>query len=546
MLQGLLNNGNGTLSDKQTGLMWQLDDDGIQRSYEEATGYCQTLELAGHNDWRLPNKEELLTLAAYDFDTLKQAFLQIKSERYWANTTMDELYWAEAPDRIAYTVDFDPNSGNYKQPITYFKRYSYYVRAVRNATQNESNGCVTEQKTCSNCDGLGKTIFSILFKTGETKYKTCEVCNGSGVICGSEKAYYSKYPDVSLSKAQELIRKFGNPAQIDILSDEVNLHFADGSKFILGGFTVGYRGTGPDFTHRLLQACDFNVSMDEIASMEPPITLYATKQARETKKADTYYQIDYENGTIPIGDLPIGARVVDPSWEWEFRTGGNYTGNGEKKSVTWIVVAKDHYSGLEPHVTLLSEETIGRHAFDNSNDRDHEYAEWGYNHWGESGSGNATHGLRPWLNSAGIHAGEGFYKAFSESFRNAVLTTAVPNREWKNGSSYSTNDKVFIPSLSELDSNEDDRTYKIGTIYPYFNKGWARINSLLERTFSYADRQEWQKEYWTRSPDLYYGSLVLGVDYHMHIIRLKAYFSGVGVGPALNLKSETLVSEIKD
>ena len=37
------------------------------------------------------------------------------------------------------------------------------------------------------------------------------------------------------------------------------------------------------------------------------------------------YLIDYEKGSIPIGDLPIGALVVDLTWKWEFRTSGGYT-----------------------------------------------------------------------------------------------------------------------------------------------------------------------------------------------------------------------------
>ncbi len=51
---------------------------------------------------------------------------------------------------------------------------------------------------------------------------------------------------------------------------------------------------------------------------------------------DADYYIDYENGTIPIGGLPIGARVVDPSWEWEFRTGRGYAreAGDETKPVT--------------------------------------------------------------------------------------------------------------------------------------------------------------------------------------------------------------------
>jgi HEAT repeat protein len=141
------------------------------------------------------------------------------------------------------------------------------------------------------------------------------------------------------------------------------------------------------------------------------------------------YNIDYENGTILIGDLPIGARVVDPSWEWEFRAGDNYTGNGEVKPVSWVIVAKNHYGYMERHITLLSEELIGKHVFDNSTDRDHENSKYGYNHWGESGTANATRGLRPWLNSTDIHAGEGFYRAFSDNFKEAVLETTLPNKE---------------------------------------------------------------------------------------------------------------------
>ncbi len=66
---------------------------------------------------------------------------------------------------------------------------------------------------------------------------------------------------------------------------------------------------------------------------------------------DVDYYIDYTGGSISIGELPIGARVADPSWEWEFRTGNNYSGSGNVKPVTWIVVAKDHYEGLDSHVT---------------------------------------------------------------------------------------------------------------------------------------------------------------------------------------------------
>jgi hypothetical protein len=314
---------------------------------------------------------------------------------------------------------------------------------------------------------------------------------------------------------------------------------------------------------------------------------------------DADYYIDYTGGTIPIGDLPIGARVVEPGWEWEYKLGLNYsdeiegdpTPPGEVKPVTWIVVAKDHYEGLGPHVTLLTEDLIGLFAFDDSTDRDHEYAIRGYNHWGESGTGNATCGLRPWLNSTGIHLGEGFYRTFSESFKQAVLTTTVPNKEWQNGSAYRTQDKVFIPSTTELGDKEHSVTYRIGDAYAFFTDAgdeeriammvgdrWHETvpsiyefleeiyGETLEEKFEEEELEEWRKQsnnwaYWTRSPVSNYSFAASNFGY-VRCVSSAGDFLGTspygaasmlsgdrvrtGVRPALNLKSDTLVSEIRD
>jgi len=250
---------------------------------------------------------------------------------------------------------------------------------------------------------------------------------------------------------------------------------------------------------------------------------------------DADYHIDYENGTIPIGDLPIGARVVDPSWEWEFRTGDNYWGSGKVTTVTWIVVAKDHYDGLEPHVTLLADELIGKHTFDNSTTRG---TPFGSNHWGDSGTANASHGLRPWLNSTGIYSNGGFYRAFSESFKAAVLATTVPNKEWKNGTAYSTEDYVFLPSTTELGDSVHFQTYRIGSVYPYFS------GADDAKRLAYLGGEEWW--YVTRSP-------ASNLGFFVRFVHLAGQFRGnyatdvhYGVRPAMNLKSEILVSEIRN
>ena len=280
---------------------------------------------------------------------------------------------------------------------------------------------------------------------------------------------------------------------------------------------------------------------------------------------DSYkqYIIDYENGNIPVGELSIGSRITDPSWEWEFRTGNNYTekivhrtdgtyANSEQKPVTWIVVAKDHYSDLAPHVTLLSEELIGKFCFDTRKKNIMFIFTDGDVMWGRSGDSEADIGLRTWLNSTGTHSGEGFYASFSESFKDVVLTTNVPCRDI-HSEKYTTQDNVFIPSTIELGEDftwindlEAQKFLSVGKLYPYYsiteNSG-AKFEEVLDRIVikrvaKLAGDFWW---YWTRSAQNV--SFVNRVTQNGEFqIDTPTSHSG-GVRPVLNIKSETLLSE---
>src|SRR5690606_19884625 len=57
-----VDNRDGTISDLATGLMWTQSDSGRGMPWEDALYYAETLELAGHNDWRLPNAKELQSI----------------------------------------------------------------------------------------------------------------------------------------------------------------------------------------------------------------------------------------------------------------------------------------------------------------------------------------------------------------------------------------------------------------------------------------------------------------------------------------------------
>lgn len=225
---------------------------------------------------------------------------------------------------------------------------------------------------------------------------------------------------------------------------------------------------------------------------------------------------------IQLKDLPLGTVIKDRA-SWEHKTGNGYTGTGATKPVEWIIVAKNHMGYPANSVTLISKEIIGKYAFDDSTNREDS---GGSNHWGNSGTPNATTGVRPWLNGT-------FYNHFSQNFKDAVLTTTVPNKVWGTGADYTTTDKIFLPSGTELGQGSVDWTYPIGTNWGYFSSDTARIASIGGNNWSY----------WDRSPRSVYSDIVCNVRFSgVFFLGAVAYKSDVGVRPALNLKSDIYVN----
>lgn len=57
-------NGDGTVTDLNTGLIWQQGDahNRASRTWQEACDYCTNMDLAGNSDWRVPYRRELISL----------------------------------------------------------------------------------------------------------------------------------------------------------------------------------------------------------------------------------------------------------------------------------------------------------------------------------------------------------------------------------------------------------------------------------------------------------------------------------------------------
>jgi len=79
-----VDNHNGTVTDRATGLMWQQSDDGRTKYWADALSYCENLSLAGHTDWRLPNIKELQSIADYRYiPAIDKKFFNISSDKGW-------------------------------------------------------------------------------------------------------------------------------------------------------------------------------------------------------------------------------------------------------------------------------------------------------------------------------------------------------------------------------------------------------------------------------------------------------------------------------
>lgn len=123
-------NGDGTITDKATNLMWPKDwggdggNSGNKLNWNSAIDWAVALEFAGYSDWRLPNSIEMISMfnsGAYG-PSAYPVFTIPSSEAFWTSSTVHSYetygYWT-------YT--------DYSYLDTTAKTWTERVVAVRNA-----------------------------------------------------------------------------------------------------------------------------------------------------------------------------------------------------------------------------------------------------------------------------------------------------------------------------------------------------------------------------------------------------------------------------
>lgn len=118
-----------TVSMQRSSLMWQ-DNESIKKNWKNALSYCNDLSLGGYADWRLPNKNELLSLVDYaeTSPSINTIFKNIATPAY---ETASYHYWTSSTylgyESRAWSIDFYRG----KESIGSSKDSSYYLRCVR-------------------------------------------------------------------------------------------------------------------------------------------------------------------------------------------------------------------------------------------------------------------------------------------------------------------------------------------------------------------------------------------------------------------------------
>ena len=125
-----INNGNNTITDTDTNLMWSRTSSNLKMNWEDAISYSNSLSLAGYTDWRLPNQKELLSIVDYSeyMPSLDGNFSSLSEVAYWTSTTCGE----EGSNSYAFRVEFGHGSGSCLNKSSSDLTYVRVVRGGQN------------------------------------------------------------------------------------------------------------------------------------------------------------------------------------------------------------------------------------------------------------------------------------------------------------------------------------------------------------------------------------------------------------------------------
>ncbi len=142
-------NGDGTITDNVTGLMWQQGEGG-EMTWDSAVNYASDLTLATHTNWRLPTSHELLNLLNYQVNpAIDTNYFEFDEHDFWWGATesiddSERVWVTNAGGGIGpHTKDESLSAGGDKD----FRPRCVRGSIVASIFTNNSDGTVTDSRT---------------------------------------------------------------------------------------------------------------------------------------------------------------------------------------------------------------------------------------------------------------------------------------------------------------------------------------------------------------------------------------------------------------
>ena len=151
--------GDEMVFDSSTNLYWQKDS-GKAETWKDALNYCENLEYAGFSDWRLPNKNELVTLIDHSKlgSDVISSFPGMKADVFWSSTSAGEYKWVvDMTDGTAYTFNGKTAGGFY---IMRHSELPISVRCVRSKLDEKTEIPACNESGVAPCKAADGTIWS--------------------------------------------------------------------------------------------------------------------------------------------------------------------------------------------------------------------------------------------------------------------------------------------------------------------------------------------------------------------------------------------------
>ena len=146
-------NGDATIIDRITGLQWQQGDGG-EKSWDSSQAYCDSLQLAGRDDWRLPRLPELFSINQLNTvnPALDPLFTRTTAEYWWSSTLRSD------DSSRAWATNAGGGAGPHpkSETISAGGTKRFHVRCVREAEPplalttflaDNANGTVTDHRS---------------------------------------------------------------------------------------------------------------------------------------------------------------------------------------------------------------------------------------------------------------------------------------------------------------------------------------------------------------------------------------------------------------